>query len=176
MGFQNKEDALRVYNVLPKRFAKYNLTLHSEKTRLIHFQKPTGGNGKPDAYDFLGFSHYWSKSRKGFYVIKHKTAKGRIARTIRNFNSWLKKNRHMKVAEQHAALCRKLQGHYAYYGITFNYNCLYMVWESVKSLWKKWLSRRSRKSYINWEKFKRLLEKYPLNKPRIVHSICTAKL
>lgn len=176
LGFQNKEDALRIYEVLPKRFAKYNLTLHPEKTRLIRFNKPDGNNGKPETYDFLGFTHYWGKSRKGYYVIKHKTAKDRLARAIHNFNLWLKKNRHMEIKEQHTALCRKLQGHYAYYGITFNYFMLYIVWESVKSLWKKWLSRRSSKSYINWDKFHCLLERYPLTKPRIVHSIYTVNL
>jgi len=177
MGFQNKKDALRVYEVLPKRFAKYNLTLHPEKTRLIRFCRPNGADKvKPETFDFLGFTHYWGKSRKGHYIIKHKTGKGRLARTIHNFNIWLKKNRHMEVKEQHAILCRKLQGHYAYYGITFNYDMLYRVWEAVKFLWKKWLSRRSRKSYLNWDKFECLLERYPLTKPRVVHSIYAANL
>jgi RNA-directed DNA polymerase len=175
IGFQDKEDAQRVYKVLPKRFAKYGLTLHPEKTRLICFRKPKDEKDKSDTFDFLGFTHYWGKSRRGYYVIKHKTAKGRVVRTIRNLNIWLKKNRHKDIKEQQAELCRKLQGHYAYYGITFNYNSLYRIWEVVKSLWKKWLSRRSRKSYLSWDKFRYLLVAYPLTKPRIVHSIYTAK-
>lgn len=177
MGFQNKEDALRVYKVLPKRFAKYNLTLHPEKTRMLSFRKPEDGDTiKPDTVDFLGFTHYWGKSRKGHYIIKHKTAKDRMARTVSNFNMWLKKNRHRKVAEQHAFLCRKLQGHYAYYGITSNYGMLYRVWETIKFLWKTWLGRRSSKGRKSWDGFERILKRYPLTTPRVVHSIYAAKL
>ncbi len=171
MAFTNKEDALRVFEVLPKRFARYNLTLHPEKTRLVRFKKPRDDDArKPDTFDFLGFTHYWGKSRKGFHVIKHKTAKDRHARAIRNFNMWLMKNRHMDLKEQQLKLRQKLLGHYAYYGITFNYDELYKTWEAVKTLWKKWLGRRSQKSYLSWEKFGYILEQYPLPKPRVVHS------
>lgn len=177
MGFANKEDALRVFEVLPKRFARYNLTLHPEKTRLVRFKKPRDEDeGKPETFDFLGFTHYWGKSRKGFPVIKHKTAKDRHARAIRNFNMWLKKNRHMDLKEQQLKLRQKLLGHYAYYGITTNYDELYKVWEAVKALWKKWLGKRSQKSYLNWKKFRYILERYPLPRPRVVHSIYAAKL
>lgn len=177
MAFANKEDALRVFEVIPKRFARYNLTLHPEKTRLVRFKKPRDDDErKPETFDFLGFTHYWSKSRKGFPIIKHKTAKDRHARAIRNFNMWLKKNRHMDLKEQQLKLRQKLLGHYAYYGITFNYDELYKVWETVKTLWKKWLGKRSQKSYLNWEKFGYILEKYPLPRPRVVHSIYAAKL
>jgi RNA-directed DNA polymerase len=176
MGFQTKEDALRVYRVLPKRFAKYNLTLHPGKTRILCFRKQEEDGDKPETFNFLGFTHYWGKSRRGYYVIKHRTAKDRMARTVHKFNIWLKKNRHVNVREQHAILCRKLQGHYAYFGITSNYDSLYSLWEMVKRLWRKWLSLRSRKSGMNWEKFNLLLEKYPLTRPRVVHSIYAAKL
>lgn len=177
MAFANKEDALRVFEVIPKRFARYNLTLHPEKTRLVRFKKPRDDDErKPETFDFLGFTHYWSKSRKGFPIIKHKTAKDRHARAIRNFNMWLKKNRHTDLKEQQLKLRQKLLGHYAYYGITFNYDELYKVWETVKTLWKKWLGKRSQKSYLNWEKFGYILEKYPLPRPRVVHSIYAAKL
>lgn len=176
LAFENKEDAMRVFEILPKRFAKYNLTLHPEKTRLVRFEKPSDNTRKPETFDFLGFTHYWAKSRKGFPVIKHKTAKDRYARAIRNFNMWLKKNRHMDMKEQQLKLQRKLQGHYAYYGITFNYDQLYKVWESVKTMWKKWLGKRSRKSYISWEKFRYILEGYPLPRPKVMHAIYAAKL
>lgn len=172
MGFEHKEDALKVYEVLPKRLEKFKLTLHPEKTRLVQFRKPGNDeHDKPETFDFLGFTHYWGKSRKGYFVIKRKTAKDRFARALREINVWTKKHRHKDIAWQHKSLCKKLHGHYNYYGITGNYEMIGKFCHLVKALWRKWLSRRSNKSFINWEKFKLLLERYPLPSPRIVHSI-----
>lgn len=176
MGFQNKEDALKVFEVLPKRLTKYKLTLHPEKTRLIRFVKPEKESGKPETFDFLGFTHYWGKSRRGNYVIKHKTARDRLARAIGKMNIWLKENRHEKVSDQHEGICRKLRGHYNYYGVTSNYDKLCSYWRTTLFLWKKWLGRRSSKSYINWGKLNRILERYPLIRPTVKNSVMTAKL
>ena len=82
----------------------------------------------------------------------------------------------MDINMQYLRLCQKLKGHYSYYGLTGNFLCLKIVWESSKKLWKKWLGRRSRNNRMNWDIFNRLLKRFPLPKPRVVHSIYAAKL
>jgi len=173
MGFANERDAHRVLDVLPKRFARYGLSLHPEKTRLVPFQPPKvvnkdGKNGT-GSFDFLGFTHYWGKSRKGNWVVKQKTAKGRLTRAIRNINLWCRKVRHWKVKEQHKKLVVKMKGHYGYYGITGNGRALACFREEVTKVWMKWLSRRSQKRK-GWEMFEKIKGRYPLPQPRIVHS------
>jgi len=174
IGCEREEDARKVMEVLPKRFNRFNLTIHPEKTTLVDFRKPntkkdTGsGNG---TFDFLGFTHYWGKSRRGYWVIKRKTARKRLKRTIGRIWQWCRNNRHEPLEEQHRMLCTKLRGHYQYFGIRGNYRCLEFILNEATKAWQYWLSRRSRKSYIRWEKFQRILVRYPLPTPRIVHSI-----
>jgi len=173
--FARKDDAERVLDVLPKRFGKYGLTLHPDKTRLVPFRRPDrddGGSG-PGTFDFLGFTHHWGKSRKGNWVVKKRTARDRFSRTLRHIRSWCRAHRHDDVKEQHRVLSRKLNGHYSYYGVTSNYDALARLWREVVLTWRKWLSRRSQKGYLNWEKMTRLLERYPLPRPRIVHRYFT---
>ena len=127
IGCELKEDAERVYGVLPKRFARYALTIHPEKTRVVEFTRPSrtakskGGLG---TFDFLGFTHHWSKARSGYWVVKRKTKAKRLRRTLRAYWTWCRSNRHMPVHEQHRALSRKLQGHYGYFGMRGNYKML----------------------------------------------------
>jgi RNA-directed DNA polymerase len=177
MGFSDERDALRVMEVLPKRFSKYGLTVHPEKTRIVKFTKPNDeDDDKPDTFNFLGFTHYWGKSRRGKWVVKRKTEKSRLARALKKIGLWCKENRHLPVKEQWKQLSLKMKGHYAYYGITCNYRSLCTFWDTVKNLWKKWLGKRSNKDNLTWEKFDRIKERWPLPKPRIVHSYCAAKL
>lgn len=168
--FNCESDARRVMEVLPKRFERYGLKIHEEKTRLVSFNRPTGdGEDKPGGFAFLGFTHVWGKSRKGRWVVKRKTAKKKLAQAIRRVHLWCKKNRHLPVKEQQLHLCRKLYGHYGYYGITFNMRSISGFYEQVKRSWHKWLNRRSRDKQLPWTRFNRLLERYPLPRPRIVH-------
>ena len=173
IGCELKEDAERVYGLLPKRFARYALTIHPEKTRVVEFTRPSrtakskGGLG---TFDFLGFTHYWSKARSGYWVVKRKTKAKRLRRTLRAYWTWCRSNRHMPVHEQHRALSRKLQGHYGYFGMRGNYKMLEVVYEGLTESWRKWLGRRSRKGYVSKEAFGKFLDRYPLPKPRIVHS------
>lgn len=169
--FERKEDAERVLDVLPKRFGKYGLTLHPDKTRLVPFRRPErdDGGGGPGTFDFLGFTHHWAKSRKGRWVVKKRTARDRFSRTLRHIRNWCRVHRHDDVKKQHRALSLKLNGHYSYYGVTSNYDALKRLWRVVVLTWRKWLSRRSQKAYMSWEKMTRLLERYPLPTPRIVH-------
>ena len=171
--FEREDDARRVLDVLPKRFGKYGLTLHPDKTRLGDFRRP-GHNMRPaasQAFDILGFTHFWGKSRKGRWVVTRKTAKGRFSRAMKRVGRWCREHRHLRVADQQAELNRKLNGHYSYYGVTGNMRALARFHRTVEHLWRKWLSRRSRKAHLNWEKFQRLLGHYPLAPPRVVHSV-----
>ena len=173
--FENKADAVRVLEVLPKRLAKYGLELHPEKTKLVNFVKPQGNDGdykrgtRPDTFTFLSFNHFWKRSRKGNPVIARKTNQARLRIALEVMNIWCRRNRHMKLSEQHAALCRKVAGHYAYYGITGNYVSIKNYLNQVERIWQKWLGRRSWRDKLNWARMRdRVLSNYPLPKPRIV--------
>jgi RNA-directed DNA polymerase len=181
--FEREQDAQRVLDVLPKRLAKYGLTLHPEKTRLVDFRRPdkraeaSSGNGdarsRPGTFDLLGFTHYWAKSRKGYWVVKQKTARDRFQRALKRVADWCRRHRHEPVREQWTALKRKLLGHFGYFGITGNYQALCSFWFRVIGVWRMWLSRRSQRASTSWEGMKRLLERYPLPQPRIRSSPVT---
>jgi group II intron reverse transcriptase/maturase len=167
--FADKGDAQRVEAVLPKRFGKYGLEIHEDKTRLVDFEKPQGDRRKSETYVFLGFTHFWGRSRKGKWVVKRKTADKKFKQAVRRVYLWCKAHRHEPVRVQWEALCRKVRGHYNFYGITFNGRGVHRFFEQVKRAWQKWLNRRSRTRHMPWERFNRLLERYPLPKPKIVH-------
>lgn len=167
--FANEGDARRVQAVLPKRFGKYGLELHETKTRLVDFSRPKPPLGKSETFVFLGFTHYWGKSRKGKWVVQRKTASKKLKESVQRVYRWCKEHRHDPIADQHRALCRKVTGHYGFYGITFNMRSLMRFFNQVKRAWRKWLNRRSRNNDMPWNRFNRLLERYPLPRPRIVH-------
>jgi RNA-directed DNA polymerase len=178
IGFTDGADARRVLEVLPKRFGKYGLTLHPEKTRLVPFQRPPqrpAGQDRPPerpgTFTFLGFTHFWGKSRKGNNVVKQQTAASRLRRAIGRVADWCQRNRHRSLTEQHRELSRKLAGHYGYYGITGNANAVVEFYNRVSELWRRWLSRRSWASQLSWDRFKRLLGRFTLPGPRVVHSV-----
>jgi RNA-directed DNA polymerase len=169
--FAQKTDAERVLRVLPERFGKYGLTLHPDKTRLIELNRPRPGRVTECAagtFDLLGFTFYWGLSRRGKWIVKQKTAKDRLSRTLRRLREWCRDHRHAPIAAQHLGLERKLLGHYGYFGVTLNSRSLQQVWHHVKAIWKKSLARRSQGGFT-WVKMHRLLERYPLPRPRIVH-------
>jgi len=170
--FSSEQDARRVLDVLPKRFGKYGLTLHPEKTRLVEFQRPSRrtGGGRSETFDLLGFTHYWGKSWKGGWVVRRKTMRSRFSRAMKAIAQWCRLHRHDTIDEQHRSLKRKLQGHYAYYGITGNARSLGRFAHEVPRVWRKWLGRRSQRAKMTWERFLRLLQRYPLPPPRVVHS------
>jgi group II intron reverse transcriptase/maturase len=171
LAFAREADARRVLAVLPRRLGKYGLQLHPDKTRLVEFRPPGKGSPGGRSFDLLGFTHYWGRSRTGRWIIQRKTAKGRLARAVYRVGQWCRKWRHGPVAEQHAVLARQLLGHYAYYGITGNARALWRFQRQVERCWRKWLSRRSNRSGMDWVRFRRLLIRYPLPPPRVVHSI-----
>jgi len=179
MGFACEEDARRVLEALPQRFGKYGLTLHPDKTRLVPFRRPapksnhwgSGGQDQPGSFDLLGFTHYWGRSWKGFWVVKRKTAQGRLSRALTRIAAWCRLHRHAPIAEQHQTLSQKLRGHYAYYGITGNGYAIQSFRTAVIRTWKKWLSRRRRRDFLSWATFSRLLKRFPLPAAQVVHSV-----
>jgi group II intron reverse transcriptase/maturase len=174
MGFACEGDARRVLDVLPKRFGKYGLTIHPAKTRLVPFLRPAGrppAPGGPDvptpgSFDFLGFTHFWSRSKQGRWVVKRKTAGSRFRRAVRTIASWCRRNRHLPVAEQYQALWQKLRGHFQYYGgVIGNGRSLWCFRERVQEIWRKWLSRRSGKAGLSWARMTALLQRFVLPCP-----------
>jgi len=174
MGFACFEDARRVLAVLPKRLGKYGLVLHPEKTRLVPFGRPSfnpPGPGQkaetpPRSFDFLGFTHYWSRSRKGNWVVKQKTAGSRFHRAVKKIGEWFRQNRHKPIRDQSQTFTQKLQGHYAYYGgVIGNLRCLQRFRYEAVRLWQKWLSRRKRRGQFSWERMNQLLKVIQLPHP-----------
>jgi len=177
LGFVQREDAERVLAVLPKRFARYGLQLHPEKTRLVPFQRPAPGGDRqpshaptPECFDFLAFRHFWSRSQQGRWVVKRRTAHDRFGRALRKVAQWCRQHRHDAVADQQRVLTQKLRGHDQYFGITGNSARVSAFHHCVRRLWRKWLNRRGGKR-LNWERYLRLLAHYPLPEPRMVHSL-----
>jgi RNA-directed DNA polymerase len=164
IGAAREDDARRIMEVLPKRMSKYGLTVHPEKTRLVRFQPPQSGDSdtegrkppEPTTFDFLGFTHYWGRSRQGVWVVKRKTAKGRLKRALAALAEWCRKNLHAPLQEQLQKLTQKLRGHYGYYGITGNYSSLQEFREEVRKIWRRKLSRRRRDGDVTWAQFVRL--------------------
>lgn len=175
IGCELEEDALRVMNVIPKRFSRFSLTIHPEKTVLVRFKKPSKVVNKDNencTFDFLGFTHYWAKTQRGFWVIKRKTIGKRLRRFMKSIWQWCKDKRHEPLHEQFLVLSSKLRGYYQYYGIRCNFKALETVFEFTLKAWRYWLSRRSRKGFISIKKFTvSILSKFSLPKPRIVHNI-----
>ncbi|MFO7906562.1 MAG: group II intron reverse transcriptase/maturase [Pirellulaceae bacterium] len=177
MGFESKRDAERVLDVLHKRFGRFGLQLHADKTRIVPFRRPPKGGQRDrrdsSSFDFLGFTHYWDKSRNGFWVVKRKTASDRLRRSLKAINAWCRSNRHEPLKEQRTALNQKLRGHYAYFGLTGNYDSLDRYYRGVRAYWHKWLRRRDRdNSHLNWDWFQRVvLDNHPLDHPRVIRSV-----
>jgi RNA-directed DNA polymerase len=178
--FSQEEDARRVLAVLPKRFGRYGLRLHPEKTRLVPFRRPFRSQtrclrpeeGGPGSFDLLGFTHCWARSRRGFWFIRCQTSKERLRRSLTRIRDWCRRHRHRPVRWQHRELVLKVRGHYAYYGITGNMRSLQLFQLGVRRGWRDWLSRRSQRAFMSWNWFgHRLLSRYPLPPAVIVHSV-----
>lgn len=174
--FEDEEDARRVLAVLPKRFERFGLRLHPEKTGLVPFRRPPrqrggtlGGGRGAGTFDLLGFTMYWTRSRRNYWVIKRRTASSRLARAVKRITDWCKRNRHEPIAAQHVTLCRKMRGHYAYFGLPGNYDSLTRFYWAARQVWWTWLRRRSnaaRTLGIAW--YLTLLSRCPLPWPKML--------
>lgn len=167
IGFENEEDAQRVSRTLPKRMQKYGLTIHPEKSQLIKFV-PEEKGGSP-TFDFLGFTHYWAKSQKGYNVVKRRTSKKKMHNAIQNLRECCKDSRHKKLKDQYKLLSSKLRGLYQYYGIRGNFLAIKKMYLDAKYSWFKWLNRRSQHNSYTWKGYGELLKLFVLPYPKIVH-------
>ncbi|MEE4356462.1 MAG: group II intron reverse transcriptase/maturase, partial [Desulfococcaceae bacterium] len=170
-----ESDAQRFMEVLPKRFARFGLSVNPEKTSLVNFSRRATGNRikrGQSTFDFPGFTHYRGKTRNGYYVIKRKTAKKRLSRFMKRLWTWCRDNRHMTLKEQYKILSAKLRGFCQYYGVRCNYEALSKVCEFASRARRYRLSRRCHKGKVIWKNFVATLKRmFPFPKPRIVHNI-----
>jgi len=174
IGCQHEADAKRIMKVIPKRFDRFGLTIHPEKSKVFSFEKPASKKAVSKGettFDFLGFTHYWARTRKGYWVIKRKTAKNKMRKSIVAMREWCRNNRHKLLKWQQQMLASKLRGDFQYFGVRCNMRSMEAVRHFVIRGWQYWLSRRSHKSAIPWEQFKQLLEAFPLPVPKIVHTV-----
>jgi len=170
IGFEEEDDARRVMEGLGKRLGRFGLALHPDKTQLLPFRRPPAGQkgGKgPATFDFLGFTLYWARTRKGGWGMFCKTRSASLRRIIGSVYDWCRRHRHSSVKDQHAALTRRIQGHFNYFGVSGNFRSLLLVIEQAKRTWYKWLCRRSQRKRLTWERFADLLRDFPLPRPRI---------
>ena len=170
IGFEREDDARRVQAVLDKRMGRYGLTLHPDKTRLVPFWCPPQvqqrGQG-PATFDFLGFTLYWRRTRTGHWRMGCKTRRASLRRAKQAIYDWCRRHRHQPVEAQHAALGRRLRGHFNYFGVNGNFPSLLRLVEATKRAWYKWLCRRSQRKRLTWERFADLLRQRPLPHPWI---------
>ena len=176
-GFERKEDAERVMSVLAKRLGRFGLRLSLTKTQLVDFRRPSrdkpGGKGI-GTFDFLGFTHYWRRSRKGVWHPSWKTRKKSLHKAITAIQSWCKQNRHLSIPEQHAALTRRIQGHFNYFGVNGNQRCLSMLRFKSERSWFRWLKRRSQRASMTWERFNGILKDFPLPAVKVYKNLWAA--
>jgi len=176
---QYVDDAQYIEQALRDRFAQFELELHPEKTRVISFGRYERENAKrqkrrPNTFDFLGFTHYCSKSRNGKFMVDRKTSRKKFRKKCQEMNTWLKAIRNMvKTKKWWPVLRAKLRGHYQYYGVSGNMASLNRYYAITRRQVFKWLNRRSQKNSFNWERFNEYLKHYPLPTPRITCNLYT---
>jgi RNA-directed DNA polymerase len=175
--FQYKDDAERFYEALIKRLAKFHLQIAEEKTKILEFgrfaeeNRKRKGQGKPLTFDFLGFTHYYSKSSKGKFRVKRKTSGKKFKLKVKAFKEWLKAERHQDVGKLMKTIRAKLTGHYRYYGITDNSRAMFLYKFQISKTLLKWLNRRSQRRSFTSEKFNLFLQRNPLPEPKIYVNI-----
>ena len=165
IGFENEAEARKVLGVLRKRFERYGLRLHPEKTRVVSVERPEGTQrtGKAKAtFDFLGFTHYWRRVRSGRWMPWVRTRTARLRRFIATVADWCRSHRHEPVKEQHAALTQRIAGHFNYFGVNGNVPCLQHVLRACTVVWHKRLNQRSQRASKTWDEFNDLLQRHPL--------------
>jgi RNA-directed DNA polymerase len=163
-AFEYQEDAERFYSELGQRLEKFGLVLSAEKTRIIAFQRIQSET----SFDFLGFEFRWGKDRAGKPHLKRRTARQKLKKSLRQFTEWCKQHRHLKLRSLFRQLNAKLRGYYNYYGVNGNYESLNEFFYQGMRILFKWLKRRSQRNRLNWEKFREILDRYEVERPRIV--------
>lgn len=173
LGCEVEADAHRLIRVIPKRFGKFGLTIHPDKTKMVPFRWPSRYSKRSNTgtFDFLGFTHFWARALSGNWVVKRQTMRKRQARAMRSIYVYCRNSKHEPLEVQLRALNMKLRGLYNYYGIRCNYRSLWMIYQHTRDCWRKWLSRRSHTGFINWEKFDQFLRIWKLVEPKITKMV-----
>lgn len=171
IAFERMDDAEKVMREIHERMQRHGLSLHPEKTRLVPFARPWGRGGKGTAtFDFLGFTVSWRRTRTGSWRPGFETRRKSVRRVIESVTEYCRRQRHQPVKTQHTALCRKVRGHFNYFGVNGNVEALQRVVRLVERIWGKWLRRRSQRRK-SWEWFTRLLRRLPLPAPGVYAQI-----
>jgi len=178
---QREADAKRVRTELDGRLAKFGLEVAVEKTKVLEFgplalPRAKASGEKPQTFDFLGLTHFCSRTRDGRrFRMKRITSRKKFKAKLLAFKEWLKKSRTLPTSELMKTVAAKLRGHYAYYGVTDNSQGIgRFAYEATRLLFK-WLDRRGKRGSLSWEKFKKLLEKFPLPQPRVTVNLFATK-
>lgn len=175
IAFARREDAERVQEDIRARFAAYGLELHPEKTRLVDFRRPPQDDrgAGPGTFDFLGFTILWKRSGQGHggWHMATQTRVSRLRRAKQAIHAWCRRHRHQEIQQQHAALVRRIKGHFNYFGVRGNERRMHLLLRAVERSWHQWLNRRSQRSTMSWKRFKELLKDFPLPAPRAVKSL-----
>ncbi len=174
VGFQYRQDALRFLGELKERLRKFSLELHAKKTRLLEFgrfaawHRKQNGEGKPETFNFLGFTHICSVDRRGKYIVRRHTMRQRLTSELKQLTVEMKERRHGKLKEQIRWLSAVLRGHFQYYGVPRNIRLMQAFYTQVLWHWRRALMRRSHQHKLPWKKFCRKARRW-LPHPRITH-------
>lgn len=168
-AFRYKEDAERFYQALPKRMAKFGLELAEEKTKIISFSRFR--KHEKTYFEFLGMEFRWGVSKKGKDIIKRRTSRKKLKKSLQNFAKWCKENRNKRLRKLFMELNSKLRGYYNYYGVIGNWASLEEFYYHVQRILYKWLNRRSQRRSFNWRQFKNVMKRYRIERPRITEKI-----
>jgi hypothetical protein len=174
IGGELAGDAHKMMAVLPKRFARFGLTMHPTKTALVAFRQPEAHQGSDSGHGtctLLGLTHSWTTSRQGCWGMKRRTARKRLRRTKKSLWRWCRSHRHAPLKYQYQRLGTKRRGHCQYDGIRGNFRLLEEVRRFAEKAWRYWVSRRSSKSSMGWGKCEKLMQTSILPTPKIVHTI-----
>ena len=168
-----ERDARRIRTALGRRLAKYHLAMNEEKTRLVHFAKPRGkASHRAGAFDYLGFTFYWGRSRRGAAIPKVKTSGTRLRVKLKRVSLWARAVRsRYRLRKIWQIFCSKLRGHIQYYGVSFNSQAVQTFVHHATRILFKWLNRRSQRRSFNWEQFQLFLAANPLPRVTICHAL-----
>lgn len=173
IGCERDDEARSVMRSLPKRFERFGLTIHPDKSKMVNFKWASKFSEKSGSgtFDFLGFTHFWGRSRNDNWVVKKQTMRKRQACAMRSLYVYCRNHKHDSIKEQFQQLRSKLYGLYNYYGVRGNYRPLWMIYQYVRGCWRRWLARRSRSGNLSWAKFEKFPEVWKLPLPRITQKV-----
>ncbi len=174
--FQHQSEAESFYKALAERLRRFGLELANDKSKIIRFgrfAKQNSTNERTETFDFLGFTHINGETRTGKYRVEHRTSRKKLQAKKKSVKEWLRENIHGKPSDTIELLNKKLSGHYAYYGVSGNFQGLLKFYRFVRVALYKVLTRRSQRAYLSWSRYKKLLIKHPIVQPKIYADIWT---